>query len=85
MPPVTGNSAVQLGSFKDEGTARDQWRLLSAKHAELASVSPIVERVDLGEKGIWFRLKGGSVDPATARDICNKLKDANVACIVAAR
>ena len=83
---TSGNYAVQLGAFKDEAMATAEWQRLKAAHPEvLGSLSPLVERADLGAKGIWYRLKAGPLPQDTAKKTCVTLKSANVTCIPATR
>ena len=55
-----GSYAVQVGAFK---TRADAGRLQKRLHGQFSSV---VKRVDLGSKGVWFRVLAGPV--ATADD-----------------
>lgn len=61
-----------------------EWTRVSAKHGEaLTGLSPSVIRADLGERGIFFRLRAGPLaDKAAADALCETLKAANEACIV---
>jgi hypothetical protein len=82
--PVAGGGMVQLGAFRDEATANQQWIALKAAHKdELGGLSPVVERADLGDKGIWYRLKAGPLGPDEARQTCVSLKNQGATCFVA--
>ncbi len=83
LPTPGSGPMIQLGAFRDEATASQEWQKLTAAHAsELAGLSPTIERADLGPKGIWYRLKSGPLDPDEARQACVSLKAASVSCIV---
>lgn len=87
-PPAPAPSAggggyrVQLASVRTEGEAAAEWKRLAGKHAELGGLSMHVAKADLGEKGTFYRVQGGSVDEARAKSICEKLKAQNVGCVV---
>ena len=54
--------ALHLGSYRDEQTAIAGWAELQSKAPkELAGLQPRLERVDLGAKGIFMRLKAGPI------------------------
>ncbi|CAK0765195.1 Cell division septation protein DedD [uncultured Gammaproteobacteria bacterium] len=84
--PATSGSAsfrVQLGSLKSEADATAEWRRLATRYpAQLGGLSPSIMRADLGEKGIYFRLRGGPLDENRAKDTCAQLKTQNVVCQV---
>ncbi len=97
MPPITaraqaspadsGAYMLQIGSFKSESDASAAWNDYQAKHeALLTGYDPDIQRVDLGEKGIWYRLRIGSfADKDVANALCDRLKANEGACILAAR
>ncbi len=81
-----GGGMIQLGAFRDEASANGEWKRLQARHADqLSPLSPSIQRVDLGDKGIWFRLKAGPLGPDIAKQTCATLKAANVSCIAVSR
>jgi hypothetical protein len=63
---------VQLASFSDEASARRAWAILKGSRGQaLAGLQARFERVDLGPKGVWVRLKAGPVaDVAQAEQVC---------------
>jgi hypothetical protein len=75
-PPATG--MVQLASFPDETAARRAWAALKGAHGDaLAGLDARFERVDLGARGVWVRLKAGPVvDAAQAERVCAAAADA---------
>ncbi|PWC52775.1 SPOR domain-containing protein [Azospirillum sp. TSO22-1] len=82
--PSAGGSGyrVQLASVRSEAEAAAEWKRLSGRHSELGGLSMQVAKADLGEKGVYYRVQGGSVDEARAKSICEKLKAQNVGCVV---
>jgi cell division protein FtsN len=75
---------VQIGSFRDDASAQSEWtRLAGSEEALLGSLDHMVERADLGAKGVFYRLQAGPIDGASAaRALCDKLKQRQVPCIV---
>jgi SPOR domain len=73
-----GGYLVQVSSQKNEADAQSSYRVLQGKYPSvLGSQSVLVKRVDLGEKGIYYRAFAGpfsSVDQAT--QVCSSLKAA---------
>jgi len=89
-PPAAskvGNLLVQLGAFGKKDTAEQLWRKLQKDNpALLKGLSSDIMMVDLGKKGVLYRLRGGMIaDRASAGKICKGLKTKKQACIVVAR
>jgi cell division protein FtsN len=86
--PVTapaGAYVLQIGAYKSVADAETAWKQYASKHADLiAGASHDVQKADLGDKGVWFRLRAGSyADKASAADMCDKLKAEGGACFPA--
>jgi cell division septation protein DedD len=75
---------VQLSSQRNEADAQASFRALQSKFpTQLGSRSAVIKRVDLGEKGIYFRAMVGpfaSSDEAT--QFCGGLKTAGGQCVI---
>lgn len=85
VPPATaGGYVLQIGAFKSQADADTAWRAFKARHAALLSgYSDNIQQVDLGEKGIWYRLRvGGFADREVATALCDRLKADGGACIL---
>ena len=53
---------VQIAAFRSKASAENGWRSLVKKHrTNLASQPHSVARVNLGKKGIYFRLRAGTI------------------------
>ncbi|MCA0202439.1 MAG: SPOR domain-containing protein [Proteobacteria bacterium] len=81
---MAGAFQVQLASARSEQGAMGEWNRIAGKNKEaLAGLTPSVARVDLGEKGVFFRLRAGPLkDKAAADSVCAALGAQNVGCIV---
>ena len=73
-----GSYLVQVSSQKNEADAQASYRVLQRKYPSvLGSQSVLVKRVDLGEKGVYYRAFAGPFTSAEqATQICNNLKAA---------
>ncbi len=78
---ITG-PVVHLASFSSEASAKRGWdEVMSHNKAILTGVKPIIRKVDLGEKGIFFRLMAGSYTSMSAAETaCIQLKQNNQFC-----
>jgi TolA-binding protein len=71
--------AVHLASYKHEAEAAKGWSQLQARYPALKPMEARLSRVDLGPKGIYFRLKAGPLaDQKAAQTLCRQLKGAGV-------
>ncbi len=85
--PSTGGGtgyAVQVSSQRSEADAQAAFRGLQSKFpSQLGGKQPMIHRVDLGAKGIYFRAMVGPFGTAEeAGQLCASLKAVGGACIV---
>jgi hypothetical protein len=58
MSGPTGGWRIQIASVKSEDIAKSTWARLQAAHGDvLASLRMQPARVDLGDKGVWYRVQ----------------------------
>lgn len=89
-PPASDESAaspryrIQLGAFRDEHTAREEWKRISgAVDGIIGHYDHFVQRADLGERGVFYRLRAGAFDGvADARSVCKALQARKIACVI---
>jgi len=81
---AAGGFQIQLASARSEQGAMGEWSRIVGKNKDaLGGLTPSVARVDLGEKGVFFRLRAGPLaDRAAAESLCATLSAQNVGCIV---
>ena len=81
---TTGGYLVQIASQKSEADAQASYRAAQAKYANLiGSMSPIIKRADLGDKGIYYRAMVGPFQTSDeASKFCSNLKVAGGSCVV---
>ncbi len=79
---------VQVGSKKNQTEALASFADMQQKYPTLlASYRPIVQKADLGAKGVWYRLRIGPIsDKAAAGKLCSQLKSQGLPdCLVMAQ
>ena len=85
-PTTTGTHYIQLGSVKDKSGAEAEWKKMQKDFPALASLSLRVQEADLGAKGKFYRIQGGSVAQDKAKSICAEIAAKRPGgCIVVAR
>lgn len=79
---AAGSVALHLASYKQQANAERGWRELSGANSDLlGGARPIVRRVDVPGKGLFYRLYAGPVaDMENARALCAALKARNIYC-----
>ncbi len=82
---ASGAFVVQLGAFKQDVDAAQRWETLKNKNNDqLGDRRPDIKRVDLGEKGVWYRLRVGPFETrADAVAMCEVLRTRGTDCLVA--
>lgn len=78
---------VQLASFRSQEEATTSWGRMQTRFPELMTqVRPDIQRADLGERGIYYRLRVGFFsDKARADAFCAELSAAGQSCLVRRR
>ena len=81
---ATGGYAVQLASRHNEAEAQSSFQSLQAKYPQqLGGRQPLIRRVDLGAKGIYYRAMVGPFGSSDeASQLCSSIKAAGGACFV---
>jgi hypothetical protein len=86
LTPVSPDSApyfVQLSSQRSEAAARESAGALSRRFSsQLAGVNLAIQRVDLPERGTFFRVKVPTANQSQASALCNSIKSAGGDCFV---
>ena len=83
-PPASGDWLIQLGALRSAPDAEKEWnRIQRAQHDLLGTLKSDVVRVELGEKGTFWRLRAGPLSEQAARQMCADLKSRNQGCIIA--
>ena len=82
MSGPTGGWRIQIASVKNEDIAKSTWARLQAAHGDvLANLRMQPTRVDLGDKGVWYRVQAGPLDEKQAQSVCGTLKGRKTDCV----
>ena len=74
---------IQLASVRSEEQAQATWARMQKTNADvLASLTMRAIKVDLGDRGTYYRVQAGPLDESGAASACSKLKTRSVECIV---
>lgn len=78
---------LQIGAYVSQQLAEKAFREFQIVHAAIAAdLLPDIRKADLGDKGIWYRLRiGPFAGKAAAAQSCEKMKKEGVTCLLAAR
>jgi hypothetical protein len=86
VPLVAGGVMVQVSSQRSEDAARATFSDLQKRYPSiLGGYDADIQRADLGDRGIYFRVRVGPFASANAQSLCGALKDAGGACVLSAR
>ena len=78
----TGGWRVQVASVKSEELAKSTWARLQSAHGDMmANLRMQAVRVDLGDKGVFYRVQAGPLDEKQAHNVCNTLKSRKADCV----
>jgi hypothetical protein len=90
LPPVqqqtTGNYVVQVASHKTPEEAQGAWQNLRQQYASiLGTRNADIRKVDLGDRGTFYRAMVGPMGRDQANALCQNLKTQGAGCIVQTR
>jgi len=82
MSGPTGGWRVQIASVKSEDLAKSTWARLQSAHGDvLSSLRMQAVKVDLGDRGVWYRVQAGPLDEKQAHSVCASLKSRRTDCV----
>ena len=75
---------IQLAALRTSEDATREWDKLRKAHTELLGPLTLdVVRADLGDRGTFYRIQAGPLaDERAARELCHKLAEKKVGCLV---
>jgi hypothetical protein len=83
MSGPTGGWRIQIASVKSEDVAKSTWAKVQTANGDVLTslrMQPI--RVDLGDKGVWYRVQAGPLDEKQAQSVCGTLKSRKADCVI---
>ena len=79
-----GRGAGPARFLRSPEAAREEWQRLKRANGDLlGNLRANAVSVDLGEKGIYYRIMAGPLDEAAAERLCSEMKERNHGCIIA--
>ena len=82
MSGPSGGWRVQIAAVKTEDVAKSTWARLQSAHGDvLNNLRMQALRVDLGDKGVWYRVQAGPLDEKQAQSVCGTLKGRKADCV----
>ena len=85
-PAVTGPFNIQIAALRDRASAEAEWaRVVRRFPTELSDLTLTIKQVDLGDRGVFHRVQGGSLPEVRARAICAALDAGGQPCLVVRR
>jgi hypothetical protein len=84
---ASGPVYIQLGAVREAGAATGEWARLTRRMPDLlASRTLQARRVDLGAKGVYYRLQTGPfASRGDAQHLCDQIKARGAGCMVITR
>lgn len=80
----SGGALVQVSAQRSEDAARESYRSLQSRYPNiLGPYQAAIIRADLGDRGVYYRVRIGPFSGNDATRLCNDLKSAGGDCIVA--
>lgn len=82
-----GAYVVQIMALREEAAAKTAWATLQKKHPSVLGGHALdVEKADLGDKGVFYRVRAAGFETkAAAQSACSSLKSAGQDCLVKTR
>ncbi len=77
---------IQLAAHRSDARARANWRRLRAAFPDLlGDLAPVIQRADLGARGVFYRVRTGPFKiRAEAQGLCRQLRARGQDCLVVA-
>jgi cell division septation protein DedD len=81
---LSGGYVVQVGAFRSDDEARGQWARMQSKLGDFVAGKSIdVETADLGDRGVYHRLRVGPFSSSDeAKQYCAGLKERGQDCLI---
>ncbi len=60
----------------------EEWARLKRRYPELAGMTSSTHKIDVPDKGTFYRIEAGPLDEAAAKSTCTNLRGQGLGCIV---
>jgi cell division septation protein DedD len=80
---VDGDYLVQLGAVRSADAADKEWSRIQKANAEfLSGLKPDIVKVEIPDKGTFWRIRAGTMSEQSARQLCQQLSAHSQGCIL---
>jgi hypothetical protein len=69
-----GTYYIQLASIGNEADAPNAWKKLQGSHASLGALDYRLQRADIPNKGVFYRIQAGPMSKESASNLCAAIK-----------
>jgi hypothetical protein len=80
-----GAYLLQLSAVRSADAVPEEWARLKRRYPELAGMTNSTHKIDVPDKGTFYRIEAGPLDEATAKSTCTNLRGQGLGCIVVKR
>lgn len=82
-PATAGGSyRLRLSAVRSADAVADEWARLKRRFPELASLSNATSKIDIPDKGTFYRVEAGPLNETDAKSTCARLRTQGLGCIV---
>ncbi|MFL2771484.1 MAG: SPOR domain-containing protein [Rhodospirillaceae bacterium] len=81
---LSGDYLIQMAALRSKEAALEEWDRMSRKHSRLlGAYRPVIVKADLGERGIYYRLRAGPLGSRSdAEQLCSALAAEKLGCLI---
>jgi hypothetical protein len=80
-----GGYRLQLSAVRSADAVPGEWARLKRRYPELAGLTSATSKIDVPDKGTFYRVEAGPLDEAAAKSTCTRLRGQGLGCIVVKR
>jgi hypothetical protein len=80
-----GSYRLQLSAVRSADAVAGEWARLKRRYPELAGLTSSTSKVEVPDKGTFYRVEAGPLDEAAAKSTCTRLRGQGLGCIVVKR
>ena len=78
----SGSYHLQLSAVRSPDAVSEEWARLKRRYPELAAMSSSTHKIDVPDKGTFYRIEAGPLDETAAKSTCTRLRGQGLGCIV---
>jgi hypothetical protein len=86
LPPQAaagaGGYRLRLSAVRSQDEVAGEWARLKRRYPELASLKSTSSKIDMPDKGTFYRVEAGPLNASEAKSTCDRLRTQGLGCIV---